>query len=85
MLADGAKIVDDHIPLIRKRVWNFIKRQGDWVIYGELEAVAYEAARKAWDTFDPSKGFVYATHCRKRIRFALLDYVVDRNRVIKDV
>ena len=85
MFIDSAKIVDDHLPLIRKLVWNFIKRHVDGVNYGELEAVAYEAARKAWDTFDPSKGFVYATHCRKRIRFALLDYVGDRNRVIKDV
>ena len=82
---DAAKIVDDHLPLIRKLVWEFIKRHGDGVGYYELEAVAYEAARQAGETFNPNLGFAYATHCRKRIRFALIDYVGDRNRVVKDL
>lgn len=82
---DAAKIVDDHLPLIRKLVWEFVKRHGDGVGYYELEAVAYEAARQAGETFNPNLGFAYATHCRKRIRFALIDYVGDRNRVVKDL
>jgi hypothetical protein len=85
MFIDGAKIVDDHLPLIRKLVWDFIKRQGEGVSYEELMPVAYEAARQAWETFDPGRGCVYATHCRRRIRHALLDYVGDRNRVVKDM
>ena len=85
MFIDGSNFVDDHVPRIRKHVWAFIKRQGEGVSYEELMPVAYEAARQAGETFDPSLGFVYATHCRKRIEYALLDYLGDRNQVVKDM
>jgi hypothetical protein len=79
----AAQIVDAHLPLIRKLVWEFIKRQEEGRFsFRELMPVAYEAARKAMGTFDPGLGFVFATHVRKRLQYALNDYAGDRDRTV---
>jgi hypothetical protein len=75
---DTANNVDNHLPLIRKLVWTFIKKQErDRFSFRELMPVAYMAARQAGETFNPDLGFQFATHCRKRVQFGLIGQTAD--------
>ena len=81
---DAAEIVNNHLRLIRNLTWDFLKKQEyERFSLRELMGVSYEAARQAWETFKPELGYVFATHCRKRIKHALNDYAGDRDRTVQ--
>jgi DNA-directed RNA polymerase sigma subunit (sigma70/sigma32) len=71
--AEQAKLVFDHIPLVRKFARSIAR--GDRVLFEELEALGLRALEEKARTYDSTRGFTFGTHARLRVRGAMIDHV----------
>jgi RNA polymerase sigma factor (sigma-70 family) len=69
------ELVQSIMPKIKQ--WASVAEHKYRLEHGELLGLAWEAAYKAANNFDPSKGYKFATFAEHRVRGMIKDYIAD--------
>jgi len=78
---EQAKLVTDHIQLVRKYAGNIAK--GNPVLFAELEALGLRQLEESARKYDSSRRVSFGAYAKHRLRGAMLDYaVLNRNRAV---
>ena len=79
--AERAKLVADHMQLVRKYAGDIAR--GNDVLFSELEVLGLYQLEKSARQYDELRGVTFGAYARKRLRGAMLDHaVLNRNRVL---
>jgi RNA polymerase sigma factor for flagellar operon FliA len=71
--AERARLVDIHLPLVRRVASRMVQRARPYLEPDDLIAIGVEAVLRAADRYDPDRGVSFSTFAYLRVRGAMME------------